>query len=332
MEAEIKKETEDGFGLRILDNNRVEHKIGVCFDGEIDGHLQNGYPDEPAERSMIDEVEPINQARRFAKYWVYRERGYDTLSLNENPHRIAAVALVLAGLSTDSFEEHFTDLYLQVASHYGETDPPVTLPEGARPTHVTYRTDVYLGLDDDALATLAAAVTDPAATESLRSVQNGDGTHRSFEAVLSPILEAGETDAVGDLSADDLLEAVSGIHVHWDDSAGVYHTEWGEQPPLERDPDARIDLLPYDPASFAEFRGHLIRILYCQVRDCYLGMGIAPPDAFRLQGHGIHEFATWYEHYDFYERYHDPNATVSTWYEEHTPEGIYDLPAFAGGE
>ncbi|WP_263018340.1 hypothetical protein [Natronobiforma cellulositropha] len=279
---------------------------------------------------MIDEVEPINQARRFAKYWVYRERGYDTLSLNENPHRIAAVALVLAALEKDAIEEHFTDLYLQVASHYGDTEPPVALPDGARPTHVTYRTDVYLGFTDGTLASLANAVSDPDAAAFVQAARRGE-VERSLESILSGVCEHEALELVLERPASDWIEAVSGVHVHWDDLAGVYHTEWGDQPSLERDPDARIDLLPYNPDSLEEFRAQLVRVLCCQVRDCYLGMGIAPPMAFRLQGHGIHEFTTWYEHYDFYDRYHDPNATIGTWYEEHTPEGVYDLPAFANG-
>ncbi len=41
MNAEIKKETDDGFGILVVDNENVDHKVGVCYDGDIDGHLQD---------------------------------------------------------------------------------------------------------------------------------------------------------------------------------------------------------------------------------------------------------------------------------------------------
>ncbi|WP_256532489.1 hypothetical protein [Halovivax cerinus] len=282
---------------------------------------------------MIDEVEPINQARRFAKYWVHAKRGYDTLSLNEDPARIAATALVVAGLDEEAFEEHFVDLYVQLVSHGEDTARPpavirpVSLPEGAMDTNVTYRTDVYLGIDDDALAALAAAVTDPNAVAFLMDVRSGDvPADRSIASVLGGLAERSDAldESLLDRPADSWIEAVSGIHVHWDDATGQYHTEWGEQPAIDRDPDARIDVMPYDVGTLETFHAQLVRVLCCQVRDVFLGMGIAPPDAFRLQGHGIHEYTTWYEHYDFYERYHDPDATIDTWYEDRTPDDAYE--------
>ena len=112
--------------------------------------------------------------------------------------------------------------------------------------------------------------------------------------------------------------------IHWDDVLGQYHTQWGDQPATERDPDARIEIFAFEPESMQELREQLVRNLLCQVRDCYLTMGIAPPRAVRILGHGRHDASTWYNHYDFYEEYFDPDAEIETWYEEHTPDNAYD--------
>ncbi|PYZ02522.1 hypothetical protein C8039_18400, partial [Halogeometricum sp. wsp3] len=55
---------------------KASHGIHVGFDGEVTYHEQDGYPDDPDKRTS-EENEHVNQARRYAKYYVFAQRGYD---------------------------------------------------------------------------------------------------------------------------------------------------------------------------------------------------------------------------------------------------------------
>ena len=70
------------------------------------------------------------------------------------------------------------------------------------------------------------------------------------------------------------------------------------------------------------FQRALLQHLRCQVRDCYIEMGIAPPEEFRVQGPGFYDNIGWYENHDFYQNYYDTRATISDWQEEHTPDDL----------
>ncbi len=304
MKAAIKKETDDGFGVEIYDNNSIQHKIGVCYDGKIDGHLQDGYPDDFEKRSLIDENEPVNQARRYARYYVNRKRGYDTIEWRQDPDRILAAALSVAELDPDTVAEYFGDLYDQVRSHFGNADRPVPLPDDAAPGHISYQQDIYLGLKEDALESLTD-LGDELETSALP-----DEPVQSIESIVAQLLNAAPADRdVPDLS-DLTIDAVSGVHVRWDDASGQYHHERHGQPALDRDPDARFDVKPFDPDGVADFQIQLVHNLWCQIRDCYIEMGVVPPKPFRITGLGKHQIATLYEQYDFYQRYHDPRAEI----------------------
>ena len=65
MDAKIIDKDERGYGIEVTDNNSVDHTISVGFDGEIQGHGQDGYADDPNSRTN-DENEHVNQARRYA--------------------------------------------------------------------------------------------------------------------------------------------------------------------------------------------------------------------------------------------------------------------------
>ncbi|WP_257217565.1 hypothetical protein [Halapricum salinum] len=101
------------------DNESVKHKIGVLYDGEINGHLQDGYSDDPAKRTE-DENEHVNQARRYARYYVYEQRGYDTVEHTENPGYVNAVREAIADLSDVEFRQYFGPLHQQLRSHHDD--------------------------------------------------------------------------------------------------------------------------------------------------------------------------------------------------------------------
>ena len=327
MDANITGENDERVGLYVTDNDGVEHWVEMEFDGQIKYHEQDDYPDDPDERTETGN-EHVNQARRFARYWLYRKRGYDTLKPTKNPDRIAQAAIVLQLLSADGVKRYFDELYQQFQAASTNDELPVTLPEGVSHREAVYQQDIYLGMDEQTSTAYAECVSDEAALEGLETAM--DESRDGFESLdETEVLQAAgvETDELPAVEGGALIESVSGVHIHWDDVLGQYHTQWGDEPAIEHDPDARIEIFAFEPDSILELREQLVRNLICQVRDCYLSMGIAPPEAFRILGHGRHDASTWYNHYDFYEEYFDPDVEVDTWYEDHTPEDAYEHTA-----
>jgi len=305
MKSVITGETDELVGVNLRDNNGVEHVLDVEKEGgEITGHQQDVYPDKFENRSLIDENEPVNQARRYARYYVNRVRGYDTINWREDPDRILAAAVAVAELDRETVLEYFGDLYAQVRSHFGDADRPIPLPDSAAPGHISYQQDVYLGLADETLASLADF------GDELEVSTLPDEPAQSIESLVARLLEAAPADAAVPEPSDLTIDVTSGVHVRWDDASGQYHHERHGQPDLERDPDARFDVKPFAPDGVEDFQFQLVHNLCCQVRDCYIEMGVVPPEPFRIKGLGKHQIATLYEHYDYYQRYHDPSATI----------------------
>ncbi len=296
MDAIITGESER-IGLSVIDNNNVEHLIEMLSNGDIKYHEQDAYPDKDVERTYEERV-AVKHTRQFAKYHVYRERGYDTLEPRENPDRVAAVALALSDLSLEAYMTHFGEFYEQLKSHYTEGEPPVELPEGATGSNVVYQQDVYLGADFEATRGIA---TDSAAFE----------TDRSPTASSDPAQPPG-SDELAESSASDLpIEAVSGLRIYWDDrTVGEYRTVTTTEPEIGREPDVRLEMLPYDPPSERAFRDQCLQNIFCQVRDCYIGMGLTPPEPFQIRGYGKHNYATWYDNLEVYQAYHDPDSEI----------------------
>lgn len=129
------------------------------------------------------------------------------------------------------------------------------------------------------------------------------------------------------LDADGDVEATSGVHVSYLESSGEPRTDWGPDP-LDRDPDARLQHVPFG-LSWADLPDFLDYHLRCRIRDCYVAMGLEPPEEYRLLGPGIDKYFLKYTHFDVYPPYHDPTASVPGYRMEanHLPEsaGILDL-------
>ncbi len=142
MDGLITGENDERVGLSIIDNDDVEHVVEMEFDGEIKHHDQDGYPDKPVNQTD-EESERIRQARSFARYYVFVERGYDTVPASENPVRIDAVRQAINEMDLAEFESVFGDLYQQLEYEEGSgTSPAMTVPSG-RPTRVsTARTSI----------------------------------------------------------------------------------------------------------------------------------------------------------------------------------------------
>jgi len=297
MKANIADEDDQGIGVRVTDNNNVDHMVAIGFDGEIQGHSQDGYPDKTEDRTL-EESEAVGQSRRYAKWHVYRERGYPTLPPYENPDRLAAVLIAIAQLSDEEFEASFGEYYRQHAHHHQSfVEPPIEPPADIDAGEfLRYELEVYLGVDEDLEDAIQTLVSD-----GLEAA-----TGKTLKSIAEPVDVAFEP-------SDDLglhIDAVSDIRI-------AYQTGPGDEQVLEAadsgpdcEPDAIIQLVPLPTGSLEVFRMLLIHHLGCQIRDCYLEMGFEPPEAFRLLGHGFYRSAQRYRLLDYFEEYFDFEADI----------------------
>ncbi|WP_049920773.1 hypothetical protein [Halopiger djelfimassiliensis] len=281
-------------------------------NGEIYAHEQNGYPDDPTKRS--DEGnEHVEQARRYARYYVYRERGYDTLSNAENPGWIAAVGGVVGNLSPEEFEAYFGDYYQQFRYHVtGEGQPQVELPETVdEQTFVAYCTDVYLDLDAEALLDEDVITYFGEAADHLAGSTGG---------LFDQLRDLADSLGVDDVQPFE-LDATSAVELLYQGTTEEHYV--GGSSPRAREPDARLELSPVDPGddeylSIEGFQALVVHHLLCQVRDCYLLMGLEPPEEYRVLGMGSYEASMRYEHRPLYENYHYTSADVDGYFDFET--------------
>ena len=322
MKVALTGETDELVGVNLRDNAGEEHILDVRKrDGEVTAHQADSYPNSPTDRT-VDENEHVAQTQRFAKYHVYRQRGYDTLPLLPNPDRIGAVAAFVDALSTETFEEYFGDYYQQMLSDQGRADPVVDVPEEARTNPLYYRKDVYLDFSHEELHSYVTD-SDRSASEALQTAADtASGSQTQLYGLIEEL-----TDQQVDIDADDeqrlaelFIEAISGVHVMWSPANNQTETVETDVPEIDRKPDARFELPPYDPDSLNEFRETLVYHLHCQMRDCYLTMGVAPPEDLRIQGPGWFDRSTWFQHYDVYEPYHRTDVDITDWQEQYTPD------------
>jgi len=317
MDAEIIGKDDRGVGVNVVDNVKIEHTISVGFDGNVQGHGSDGYPDKTDDRTL-EQNEHVAQAQRFAKYYVYRQRGHDTRPPLPNPDRISAVAAFVDALSPETFEEYFGDYYQQMLSEQDQAEPVVDVPEEARTNPLYYRKDVYLNLSHEALHSVVTD-SDQSAFETLQTAAS-DG-RSSLSNLVQKLTDQQVDNNVDEHSlADAFTEAVSGVHVMWSPANNQTETIETDLPDIDRKPDARFELPPYEPDSLEEFRDTLLYHLKCQIRDCYLTMGVAPPEELRIQGPGWFDRSTWFQHYDVYEPYHRTDVDITNWQVQHTPD------------
>ncbi|MCL9815310.1 hypothetical protein [Natranaeroarchaeum aerophilus] len=315
MDGLITGENETLVGISVIDNNDAEHVIELRkTDGEITGHQCEEYADKAADRTP-EENELNEQARRFAQYYVYCERGYDTVPPEIHPERIDAVRLAVQQLSDDAFADLFGDLEQQLRSYHDDgVSRAIPIPSGAAgPNSVLYRQHVYLGVDP-----LETDLADEA--ETLATLHDVD---------LDAIGNVTDVDEIGDSAVDDwqafsqdlatvardqevtvndtlAIAAVSSLYTAYVDSRGEEHIGEPDRDPFERDPDTLIELAPIDPGPLEEFRAYLDHYLKCQIRDCFVRMGLHPPEEFCVLGPGRIEAAEQYKTLEMYPDFTDP--------------------------
>jgi hypothetical protein len=313
MNGEIIDEEDEWVGIRIIDNNGVEHKVAVETAGDIRGHSQNGYPDDPSKRTS-EGNEHVEQARKFAQYYVYLKRGHDTVPPEIHPERINAVRAAIASLDEQAFKDLFGDLYRQLRSHHGDADRVIDLPaDVARPDDVLYRQHVYLGLDllatnySEQATQLAAQhgldLSGEALNESATPAEDVD----SWQAVAHEVVDRAATDGA-DLTEGLYIDAISSLYMAYIDTTSHERIGEPEEDPYSREPDTLIELPPMDTGTIAEFQEYITHNLACQIRDCFVRMGLQPPEPFQILGFGRFEAAEQYRKLELFPDYTDPDT------------------------
>ncbi|MBZ6494854.1 hypothetical protein [Natrinema longum] len=310
MEVSITGEDDVAVGLCVIDNDGVEHLIELERDGEIYYHDQDGYPDDPTDRTE-EGNERVNQARRFAKYFVLAERGYDTVPAAENPIRINAVRKAINEMTADEFERHFGDLYQQLAYEEGNaTSPAITVPPEATDSSI-FCQNIYLGVDPfetDIGGQLAdeygLAIDQSAANIDLTDVSADElDTWAEYAGEFTGRVE--ETDL--DLSEATYIDETSQLYIKYPNGPNLTAVD-DHLEPAARDADTVIELLPIDPQDLEYFKSFMDHYLRCQIRDSFVEMGVHPPDEFQVIGMGRF-MSTWrYDNIEFYPEFHNPDA------------------------
>lgn len=301
MNAKIVGADESSIGVTVFDNADVEHQIEMRLDGEIYSHHQDGYPDDPSNRTN-EANEHVEQARRYAKYTVFRARGHPTVDPRTVPEWVAVVAMTVARLSPEAFQTQFGGYYRQFRSTVeADVEPVVTVPDSAVDGLRSFRQHVHLSLS------LADAFEESQAT-ALRDALRADGDPETVAANVATHLDSTvvDPDAI-------TVTATSDIGVLY--QGRTDETVIDIDDPVSDPPDARLELAPmnlpweaYLPPEGFQFlvSYHLL----CQVRDCYLRLGLEPPAGVRLLGMGTYRQTVRNEHLDMYEPVHYTDATI----------------------
>lgn len=326
MDAIITGESER-IGLSVLDNNGAEHLLEMNENGRVQFHECEAYDDNSVDRT-IAENEHNNQVRRFAKFHVYRERGYDTLDPHRNPDQIATAMLAVASLTSEQVQQHFGDTRQQLRSHIETTNPVLDKPRAAQKADLRrVGQDIYLSDEEDFVSSIAELIE----TDLYRQLERVTLSRSSGETKLEELqtslaeMDVDFTDCAAHLG-DGLIDAVGPVTVRWEVSQESEKTFSARpsQPLPDREPDARPQMIAdfYEFDTIEGFQADLVHHLRCQVRDCYVEMGIAPPTPFRVLGPGFYENIGWYRHHDFYPEYYNYHADIDEWQEEHTPTDL----------
>lgn len=316
MNGNIDGEDDEYVKVYVSDNQTHKHDLTLEKEtGETVYHQCKAYATKAADRTP-EENELNEQARRFAQYYVYCERGYDTVKPRRiHPERINAVRVAIAGLSKSEFKQFFGDLYHQLRSYDGSaTDRVIAVPSAASsPESVLYRKNVYLGVDpfetefSQKAETIAARHGLDLSPEQLDTVSPEEGATIDLDGWEATSRELGAlVDAAdGELTDGLQIAGVSSLHMAYLDDRGEEHVTDADEP-FDREPDARIELPVMDADSVEEFQDYINHTLACQVRDSFVRMGLEPPEPFQILGYGDFEAAEQYKRLEMYPNYIDP--------------------------
>lgn len=314
MRAEISAEDDQHVGVLVIDNNGSEHDLTLLkSDGEVVYHDHDNYPSEPESRTE-NQNQHVFQARKYAKYYVYRETAYDTLTPYRNPDRIAATLCTLQNRSLGEIEADFGQFYRQQASHFREeVQRPVSISRHVSgDDFVLYHQHVQLEADLDEVRGTAEQFA-----EEIGSLTADIASEFSLQDFLDGALGGIADTFTDEADADDLeldlpdfgIENTSQVYYRYYEATNETRTVGDDE--FDPDPDTRLEMPPSSVESLEQFDALLSRHLLCQLRDAYVSRGIEPPAAYRVLGHGTHHDAQNYRIVDLYPDYVDPDADIS---------------------
>ncbi|MEZ3114810.1 hypothetical protein RYH80_02615 [Halobaculum sp. MBLA0147] len=296
MDGVVTGESDTRIGLSIIDNVDLEHLVEIGFDGELLGYDSEEYPDDSTTATR-EQTEHVHQAQQYARWVAYRDRDYETLSRRKNPDCILAGLLAVATLSESEFDDLFGDLQSQIRSHYDDSTVETPLTDVDLDGAVVYEKDLYVSPDPTEI--------DPSVLAQFRDRFDTDSGDSDSPIDAELPLETRES-----LAFD--LEGVSQMHHLAYDGLAVADEARGNQP-LDRDPDATVELMPFDTDEIDSFHHYVVSHLAYQLRDCFLLMGETPPTPFRSPGWGTFEAFMKHRYYPQYENYWDATADIGSW-------------------
>nr|WP_226480881.1 hypothetical protein [Natrinema amylolyticum] len=207
-----------------------------------------------------------------------------------------AALLGIAALSETTFEENLGDLEERLQRHYDDSSVDLPFPDADPDDAIVYQQDVYLEPDPIKF--------EPPVLEQFLGRFEGDADSPALDDGDIPLKE------MDDLEFE--IEAVSGIHTLHNDGQGNEQVDHGEQP-LDREPDVRVELMTFDPASVDSFQHYIVSHLAYQIRDRFLLMGVKPPVPFRAQGWGTYQGFQCQKFCSLYDEYWSSEATIQSW-------------------
>ncbi|GAB3034954.1 hypothetical protein [Natronobiforma cellulositropha] len=312
MNASITSTDGQTVTIAVVDNWEREHTITVDEHGYIETHETADYSCDPADRTP-EADEQLYQARRYARHTLAEETGELMVLLGEYPDLLDQVAGLVGELSDDRFEDLFGPLMQQFRSHTEpDVEPVIEVPD-VDDKLFTYYTQI-LGFEESSSAgvntrqqfadALGGAFVENQFSKSL----GGDASSGvDFLADVRRVAQERGYDLSDLIDLTDLGTWFCRI----DPDSG--EEELLEATPVNEEPVAAISLPPIDPGTPTEFRRTLQHHLLCQARDSYIGMGVEPPEYFKVLGHGLPLMTQRYRASECYENYHDPDAPVSVW-------------------
>lgn len=302
------------FELAVTDSDGAVHEVTIQQDGTVTEHSVDGQPLEA--RQAPGRSERDRQVLRFGKYYLYRKQGETLLSPYTSPdqitypERVAVAILVLGGMSLETVEAEFETLYYQRKRAVTDAPAPIEPPaNGQECTRIEQ--DIHLSVPADRLQALLDVMIELEAFGGLRQLldmcPNKDDSQLSNRLARIIGSEPTEADSVGGL-----LSSKSAIRVHWE-TEGMKQVEYGPGTGSEHGTLAVRIQLPVSSKpirSVDAFHRLLIDHLRCQLRDCYIGMGLAPPRDLQIRGPGIASLSNVFVESNEYQRYDSPEAVI----------------------
>jgi hypothetical protein len=301
--------------VRITGNTNADHRLTLTPRGTVTDHWCDRYP--TADEHTAIERERLNRVERFGKYYLQRTTGFDGFTPYEDqiadPRSVTITAVIIATMSQERVTQQFSACYEQLTVPQKDDTLPVTRPQNASHAEMKcIEQDVYLTVSPDAVSQLYDVLSEACALKTLRQALDiqPDKEDKDHFDRLGNILEAVGASTHG---TGPFLQTGAPLRVHWntDGPVRVKYQDSNDSRP-EGPIATRIQLTPHHQPiiSPAAFQRTLVDHLRCQLRDCYIGMGLRPPGHARNTGPGIRACTECYESVQPLQRYHDQYAII----------------------